>query len=70
MKDMVAMLEEGTGRGQKDSEAHEERLRMAWVWPQKTRALETSWGWAKSYSWVAGRNRDRKGHSGEGLVET
>lgn len=36
MKDLVAVLEKGAGRGQKGSEAHEERLRMACVWPQKT----------------------------------
>lgn len=32
MKDMVAVLEEGTGRGWKGSEAHEESLGVAWGW--------------------------------------
>lgn len=64
------MLGEGTGRGQKGSEAHEERLRMAWVWSQKAGALEISWRWAKSYSRDAGGNGERREQAGEGFVET
>lgn len=61
---------EGTGRGQKGSEAREERLRIAWVWSQKTRALEIPWGRAKSYSWDAGGNGERREQAGEGFAGT